>query len=118
MTDGSLRTAATPKRSFRDRMRTDWYLTRLDWHLEGLVPGRERKATLRELRQALAGDPRDTTAALADLGAPRTLARQYARESPLRPLWSVVGLPAVHPWNAGRRRLERTGGGSRDFPLR
>jgi hypothetical protein len=89
MTDGSLRTAATPKRSFRDRMRTDWYLTRLDWHLEGLVPGRERKATLRELRQALAGDPRDTTAALADLGAPRTLARQYARESPLRPLWSV-----------------------------
>lgn len=89
MTDGSLRTAATPKRSFRDRMRTDWYLTRLDWHLEGLVAGRERKATLRELRQALAGDPRDTTAALADLGAPSALAQQYAQDSPRRPLWSV-----------------------------
>ena len=89
MTDGSLQTAATPHRSFRDRMRTDWYLTRLDWHLEGLVAGRERRAILRELRQALAGDPRDTATALADLGAPGRLARQYAQESPLRPLWSV-----------------------------
>lgn len=89
MTDGNVRTAATPHRSFRDGIRTSWYLTRLEWHLEGLVPGRDRKATLRELRQALAADPRDTTAAIADLGTPRTLAWHYAQESPLRPLWSV-----------------------------
>ena len=95
MTDGSLRTAATPQRSVRDRMNTSWYLTRLEWHLEGLVAGRERKAIIRELRQALAGDPRDTTAAIADLGAPKTLARQYASESPHRPLWSVGAVVAA-----------------------
>lgn len=82
MTEHSLRAADSPIRSFRDRLRIDWYLTRLDWHLEGVLTGRERKATLCELRQALAGDPRETTVALADLGAPSTLARQYAEESP------------------------------------
>lgn len=87
MTDSSY--AGSPTRSLRDRLRTDWYLTRLDWHLEGLLPGRERKAALRDLRRDLASDPRDTTAALFDLGAPRILARQYAEESPPRPLWSI-----------------------------
>lgn len=95
MTDGSLQKAATPDRSFRDRVNTSWYLTRLEWHLEGLVAGRERKAIVRELREALAGDPRDTAAAIADLGAPKTLARQYASESPHRPLWSVGAVVAA-----------------------
>lgn len=104
MTDSSLGTAGLPVRSFRDRVRTGWYLMRLDWHLEGLLPGRERKATLLELRGALATDPRETTAALSDLGAPRILARQYAEESPRRPLWSIgaviAGLALVVYWTS------------------
>lgn len=76
-----------PRRSFRDRLHTDLYLMRLDWHLEAVLPGKERRATIKELRQALAGDPRTTAASLSDLGHPQDLARHYAADE-RRPLWA------------------------------
>ena len=89
MTDSGLRSPAASRRSLSARWRTEMYLTRLDWHLEGVLPGKERRETIRELRQALAGDPRDMAAALSDLGSPRALARQYAEDGICRPFWSV-----------------------------
>ncbi|MBP2265049.1 hypothetical protein J3A64_000513 [Pseudarthrobacter sp. PvP004] len=85
----NLVSAASPRRSLRDRIQTDMYLTRLDWHLEAVLTGKERRATVKELRQALAGDPRDTPSSLRDLGSPKTLARQYAVDDDRRPLWSI-----------------------------
>ena len=89
MTDTSSRSAATSRRSLPGRWRTEVYLTRLEWHLEGVMPGKERRGIVRELRQALATDPRGTAAALRDLGSPRSLAQQYAEDGVCRPFWSV-----------------------------
>ena len=93
MTD-ILRSAAPSKRSLSGRWQTEMYLTRLEWHLEGVLPGKERRGIIRELRQALAADPRDTAAALSDLGSPRSLARQYAEDGARRPFWSVGAITA------------------------
>lgn len=94
--------AASPRRSLKDRLLTDLYLTRLEWHLEAVLTGKERRATVKELRQALASDPRDTTSSLRDLGSPRTLARQYGSDDDLRPLWSIgvitAGLALLLYW--------------------
>lgn len=94
--------AASSRRSLKDRFHTDMYLTRLDWHLEAVLTGKERRATVKELRQALASDPRDTTTSLRDLGSPRTLARQYGVDDDLRPLWSIgvitAGLALLVYW--------------------
>lgn len=81
--------ASKPRSTFRDRLRTETYFMRLDWHLEAILPGKERRATIKELRQALSGDPRGSTAALNDLGHPKGLARQYAADGKRRPLWSI-----------------------------
>ncbi|KNC18784.1 hypothetical protein AC792_10200 [Arthrobacter sp. RIT-PI-e] len=88
MTDSTV-VSIPPRRSICDRLRTDLYLMRLDWHLEAVLPGKERRATIKELRQALAGDPRTTSAVLTDLGHPQDLARQYAVDERRRPLWSI-----------------------------
>jgi hypothetical protein len=102
MTDSTVQSTAQPHRSLRDRMRTSIYLTRLDWHLEAVLPGKQRRATVRELRQALAGDPRGTTIGLNDLGHPKALARQYAEDENRRPLWSIgvitAGLALLVYW--------------------
>ncbi len=89
MPDKTLKATPTRRRSFGDKVRADMYLTRLDWHLEAVLPGKERRATVKELRQTLASDPRDTTTSLRDLGAPRLLAEQYAGDARRRPLWSI-----------------------------
>ncbi len=81
--------ASGSRRSIADRLRIDAYLTRLEWHLEGSLRGRERKAVIKGLRAELVADPRETGAALRDLGAPRILAARYADEGTLRPLWSI-----------------------------
>ncbi len=65
------------------------YLTRLDWHLEAVMPGKERRSTVKELRRTLAGDPRGMRASLQDLGSPKALAEQYADNTHRRPLWSI-----------------------------
>lgn len=89
MTDSTLQSAEAPRRSFRDRLRTETYLTRLDWHLEGVLAGKDRRATVRELRGTLASDPRDTATTLSDLGPPHGLAQRYAEQGTRRPLWSM-----------------------------
>lgn len=77
------------QRSMTDRLRIDTYLMRVDWHLEGVTRGAERKAAIRSLREQLAGDPRDLRTALSDLGPPTALAARYADEGVRRPPWSI-----------------------------
>ncbi|MBP2412228.1 hypothetical protein JOF48_001027 [Arthrobacter stackebrandtii] len=88
MTD-AIAPAIRSRRSIADRLRIDAYMTRFEWHLEGGLPGGERKAVVKGLREELAADPRETGAALRDLGTPRTLAARYTDEGALRPLWSI-----------------------------
>lgn len=76
-------------------LRASLYLTRLEWHLEGVVPASERRRILRSLREEIDQDPRPLEAALADLGSPRTLASRYAEGGRPRPLWSIGVLTAV-----------------------
>jgi hypothetical protein len=76
--------------SFADRWHRDAYLQRLDWHLEAVVRGRERRAIVRSLRDELSVDRRPMKTAIADLGSPRTLAARYADDPVrLRPTWSI-----------------------------
>lgn len=89
MPDKTLETIPARRRSVGEKLRADIYLTRLDWHLEAVLPDKARRATVKELRQTLAGDPRDMTSSLRDLGSPKALAEQYANDSRRRPLWSV-----------------------------
>ncbi|HXH34456.1 MAG TPA: hypothetical protein VNJ54_08610 [Plantibacter sp.] len=76
-------------RSLLDRFRMDAFLLRVDWHLEGSLPGSDRKAIIESLRQELATEPRELSQALDGLGSPRSLARRYADEGVRRPLWSL-----------------------------
>ncbi|KNC19893.1 hypothetical protein AC792_03705 [Arthrobacter sp. RIT-PI-e] len=82
-------TSPPVRRSLTEKLRAEMYLALLDWHLEAVLLGKERRATIKELRQALANDPRDMDASLRDLGAPKTLAEQYAVDAHRRPLWSI-----------------------------
>ncbi len=104
MTDNILQSAESPKRSFLDRLRIETFLTRLEWHLEGAVTGKVRRATARELREALTSDPRGTATAIEDLGPPRVLAHQYSEQGSRRPLWSIgivaAGLTLLVYWTA------------------
>ena len=88
MTD-AIRMTSGSRRSIRDRMRIDTYLLRLEWHLEGILRGADRKATIASLRQELLTDPRDLASALADLGPASVLAARYGDEGERRPLWSI-----------------------------
>ena len=65
------------------------YLSRFEWHLEGFLQSKERKAAIRSLRKELIEDPRDINVALHALGPPAALAARCAREGTLRPLWSI-----------------------------
>ena len=102
MTERTLRSQEAPGRSLRDRLRTEKYLTRLDWHLEGVMAGKQRRATIRELRVTLASDPRDTATTLGDLGPPQVLAQQYGEQGARRPQWSMgiiaAGLALLVYW--------------------
>lgn len=77
--------------TFGDRWRRDWYVARVEWHLDSLVPGRERRRITASLRDDITTESsrhglHDT---LAGLGDPRTLARNYVDSAaPLRPKWS------------------------------
>lgn len=89
MSDPTSGTTTTRHRSIGDRLHAEAYLTRLDWHLEAVMPGKGRRSTIKELRQSLASDPRDMTTSLRDLGSPKALADQYAADAHRRPLWSI-----------------------------
>ncbi|MDN5756472.1 MAG: hypothetical protein L0J68_07070 [Micrococcaceae bacterium] len=82
-------TDTTARRSMMDRLRIDLYLMRLDWHLEGGLPGAGRKNVIRSLRDDLLVEPRSTGAALRDLGPASGLAARYGDEGMKRPLWSI-----------------------------
>lgn len=71
------------------------YLLRLDWYLEGVTPGFERKRIVRALREEIDADSRPVAVVLTDLGSPRTLARRYGEGGRLRPLWSIGILAAM-----------------------
>lgn len=94
MTDTGSQSAETSRRSLAGRWRRELYLTRLEWNLEGVTTGKERRGIVGELRQALATDPRGTAAALCDLGAPRSLAQQYSENRVGRPFWSLGAITA------------------------
>ncbi len=89
MPDRTLESTPARRRSVGEKLRADMYLTRLDWHLEAVLPGKARRATVKELRQSLVSDPRDMSSSLRDLGSPKALAEQYADDAHRRPLWSI-----------------------------
>ncbi|MEG9247935.1 hypothetical protein V6S67_07545 [Arthrobacter sp. Soc17.1.1.1] len=89
MPDRILEPTPARRRSISEKLRADLYLTKLDWHLEGVLPGKARRATVKDLRQSLVSDPRDMSSSLRDLGSPKALAEQYADDTRRRPLWSV-----------------------------
>jgi hypothetical protein len=95
MTDNTPGSTGTLRRPIGERLRADSYLTRLDWHLEAVMPGKQRRAIVKELRQTLNSDPRDMTASLRDLGSPKELAEQYAGDGQRRPLWSIGVIAAA-----------------------
>ncbi|MCK2037071.1 hypothetical protein KZC51_13115 [Microbacterium sp. SSW1-49] len=76
-------------RTWLERLRIESFLVRVDWHLEGALPGAERRVAVDSLRAELLSDHRKLSSALRDLGSPRALAAQYADDDTLRPLWSI-----------------------------
>lgn len=83
-------TTADSTPTMSERMRRDWYLEQLDWHLESRVPTRTRTSIVRSLRDEIDADPRDLGDVLGDLGSPRVLAERYAEgASGPRPHWSA-----------------------------
>ena len=82
--------------SLADRWRRYWYLQGVELRLDAM-PGRRRRAVLAELKANLEIAAAETgmTAALADLGRPVDLARQYLDQEPaLRPHWNAGALAA------------------------
>ncbi len=61
-----------------DRLRLDWYLIRLDWHLQD-YPGKAARGIRREIKADLLSASGDVgmTTALAALGSPAVLAQGY-----------------------------------------
>jgi hypothetical protein len=66
------------------------YLARVDWHLDWLAPGPERKRIVKSLREDIAAESahHDVGAALAGLGDPERLALGYAGDARQGPRWS------------------------------
>lgn len=82
--------------SLADRWHRSWYLQRVELRLDS-IPGRRRRAVLAELKANLevAAAEVGMPAALADLGRPVDLARQYLDQEPaLRPRWNHGALAA------------------------
>lgn len=82
--------------SLADRWRRSWYLERVELWLDPM-PRRRRRAVLGELRANLDEATADVGLgrALADLGAPRELARTYLDAEPAdRPRWHQGALAA------------------------
>lgn len=81
----------TSSLSVRDNIRREMFLARLSLWLDD-YPGAEKRVLLRQLRGELdlaAGDT-SMTDAVASLGSPRTLAREYRTILPAgRPRWPV-----------------------------
>lgn len=79
-----------------DRWRRFWYLQSVALWLDPM-PGRRRRAVVRELRSNLDSAAADVglAAALGDLGSPRGLARKYLDTEPTgRPRWNQGALAA------------------------
>ena len=86
----------TDKLSLSDRWNRARYLQTVELWLDAM-PGRRRRAVMKDLRANLdvAAAEVGMTAALADLGRPRVLARRYLDEEPAqRPHWNQGALAA------------------------
>ena len=97
--------------SLADRWRRYWYLQGVELRLDAM-PGRRRRAVLAELKANLEIAAAETgmTAALADLGRPVDLARQYLDQEPaLRPHWNAGALAAGAVLAAAGSRTESRG---------
>lgn len=85
-----------PTLDLRDRLRREWYLTRLSWHLQD-YPHRQEKQIRRDLRAELTRAAADVgmVRAVQDLGHPLTLAEGYKGElgRPL-PRWTSGAVAA------------------------
>jgi len=82
--------------SLADRWNRFWYLESVELRLDAM-PGRRRRAVLAELRANLdvAATEVGMPAALADLGRPADLVRQYQDAEPqVRPRWNHGALAA------------------------
>lgn len=80
-----------PKSRAADRIRREWFLARVDWHLDSLVPSNDRKRTINSLRDDIAAEScrHGLDATLAGLGDPRTLAHSYTDDTTWpRPKWA------------------------------
>lgn len=80
-----------PRRlGLRHAMGRDWYLFKVELHLDGKVSGRHRKSILAELKDSINAESQISPLSdvLAGLGRPGELAASYAEGASLsRPLW-------------------------------
>lgn len=89
-------TTARTRPSIADRLRREWFLTKLSLYLED-VPGRDRRAIYTDLRADLgaAAQVHGMHAAIADLGPVAVLAQDYRTAQGRKlPQWWVGGLAA------------------------
>ncbi len=90
-------TREQPSAGPADWLRREWYLARVDWSLENLVSGSERKRIISSLQDDIAAESsrHGLHNTLAGLGDPRALAHSYADGTTRpRPKW-VSGIVAA-----------------------
>lgn len=83
--------------SMSDRWKRYWYLEKVEFYLDS-VPGKRRRAILRDLRENLTAAAADVgmPQAIDDLGTPRQLAGNYLDAEPKGgPRWSAGGVTAL-----------------------
>ncbi|MDO5753960.1 hypothetical protein [Arthrobacter sp.] len=88
----------TRKLGLRHAMGRDWYVFKVDLHLDGVIPGRHRRRILADLRDSIDADAAnyELPKVLAGLGKPRVVAASYAEGADqLRPLWSAGFMAAM-----------------------
>lgn len=86
------------RRGWGHAARREWYLLMVDLHLDGKVPGRRRKAIVRDLRNIIDAETEMSPLqeVIAGLGHPRELAVSYAEGTPkTRVLWSIGAAAAL-----------------------
>lgn len=87
-----------PKLGLRHAITRDWYIFKVDLHLDGVVPGRQRRRILADLRDSIDTDVavNKLPEVLAGLGKPRVVAASYAEGADQsRPLRSAGLLAAM-----------------------
>lgn len=84
--------ARAGKPGLSEWLQRELYLTRVEWFLDSLVPGHERKRIIRVLREDIAAESpaNRIPQVLAGLGDPKELALSYAGDAAVqRPRWNT-----------------------------